>query len=169
INANPALLARANALFASQRGTGGTLGLDHPQAVHPAAAPSGGQVPTGARVGHSTAASKGVTVRPTVRPRAGSGKGVAARKGQTAHVEVREHRDHSSTRPISATKVSSLVGAKINLADRLSFQRAVGVLAPGKDVQSDKLTISFKYCLVRVDRPWLYQPLLYDRSWYMPG
>jgi len=65
--------------------------------------------------------------------------------------------------------VSSLTSGKINLADRLSFQRAAVAVAPSKDVQSDTFTISFKYCLVKVDRPWLYQPALYDRSWYMPG
>lgn len=34
-------------------------------------------------------------------------------------------------------------------------------------VSSSKFKLSFKYCLVRVSRPWLSQALLFNREWFM--
>lgn len=39
--------------------------------------------------------------------------------------------------------------------------------AQTQTISSSKFKLSFKYCLVRVNRPWLSQALLFSREWFM--
>jgi hypothetical protein len=36
-------------------------------------------------------------------------------------------------------------------------------------VKTNSVQIAFKYMVVRVERPWLFQPFLRSRAWYVPG
>jgi hypothetical protein len=38
----------------------------------------------------------------------------------------------------------------------------------GQPVTSDRFTLSFQYCIVQVDRPWLSPAYLISRGWYIP-
>ena len=41
--------------------------------------------------------------------------------------------------------------------------------ATTQPTQSDSLSVSFEYCLVRLDRPWLSYDFLTSGGWFMPG
>lgn len=57
----------------------------------------------------------------------------------------------------------------INIAERAALQRAILQHAPAKPVSSDKFSLSFSYCMVRVQRPWFYEPFLFNKNWYIPS
>jgi hypothetical protein len=58
---------------------------------------------------------------------------------------------------------------RLNLNTRLAFNREIAISAPTASVPSPNFGMSFKYCLVEIERPWLFEPLLHEKSWRVPG
>ncbi len=57
----------------------------------------------------------------------------------------------------------------VALPMRAVLLRDLVAVAPEKPVNSDQFSLSFSYCIVRLQRPWLFQPFLDCKSWYVPG
>jgi hypothetical protein len=64
---------------------------------------------------------------------------------------------------------SVLFDPKINFVERATLQRTLLQHAPAKPVSSDKFSISFSYCMVKIQRPWYYEPFLFNKNWYIPS
>ena len=58
-----------------------------------------------------------------------------------------------------------------NASEALQASVAAALLdsSYSKTVVSKQLTVSFEYCIVQVDRPWLSMSLLHTKGWYIPG
>lgn len=59
--------------------------------------------------------------------------------------------------------------ATLPVKRRMAFYHEVAQDAPTQTVASTEVTISFDFCVVNVERQWLHQPFLNNRSWYIPG
>jgi hypothetical protein len=57
----------------------------------------------------------------------------------------------------------------LNIRRRVDVSRVIADVAPTEPVTTDKMTIKFQYCLVRIDRPWLKSGFITPSSWYVPG
>jgi hypothetical protein len=71
--------------------------------------------------------------------------------------------------PIAPSYKAVLFDPHINFNERAQIQTALLKVAPSKPVSSANFSISFRYCIVRVRRTWLYEPFLFDKNWYIPG
>jgi hypothetical protein len=96
----------------------------------------------------------------------------------TAHLSLPVHAAASvpvAVAPVAPHSVSPalyrsvVLDPNLKFADRAVLQRAILQHAPAKPMSSDKFSISFSYCLVKVQRPWLYHPFLLNKNWYVPG
>nr|AUN36856.1 hypothetical protein [uncultured bacterium] len=65
--------------------------------------------------------------------------------------------------------VTLFAGSHIDLGSKFILEREIAKEVPTEKVSSDSFKMSFQYCMVKVDRPWLYQPFLQNQSWYVPG
>jgi hypothetical protein len=55
------------------------------------------------------------------------------------------------------------------LDQRLALNQSVAGSAPTQPVQTNSISISFSYCLVKINRPWLMDAFLNDKSWCVPS
>jgi len=75
----------------------------------------------------------------------------------------------AATHPVSPLYRSVIFDPHMNFTERAMVQRALLQNAPARMVSSDKFSISFKYCVVRVHRPWFYDAFIFDKNWFIPG
>ena len=59
--------------------------------------------------------------------------------------------------------------ALINISDRLAVNQFLDQNAPTQPVKTDNFTMSFKYCLVNINRPWYYSSFITDKTWFIPN
>lgn len=59
--------------------------------------------------------------------------------------------------------------AVIPVRERMELQTMLTQVAPTQTVAVTDVTISFDYCLVTVDRPWMHTAFLDNKSWFIPG
>jgi hypothetical protein len=60
-------------------------------------------------------------------------------------------------------------GLRVNLDERLMVKQALDTHAPARPSNTDRATISFEYCPVRVERPWYTTAFINDDSWAIPN
>lgn len=58
--------------------------------------------------------------------------------------------------------------ARLPLTERLRVTEFLAENAPTEPVQTNTATVSFEYCLVRVDRPWYVDAFMHT-AWWVPG
>jgi hypothetical protein len=58
---------------------------------------------------------------------------------------------------------------RVDLRERLLLRRLVEEAAPSEVVASNRVEISFDYCLVRLQRPWYLDSFVTDRTWRIPN
>lgn len=55
----------------------------------------------------------------------------------------------------------------LNISDRILLNRFVGTSVPTQPVNTNSISISLSYCLVKARRPWYGDTFVADRSWYI--
>ena len=73
---------------------------------------------------------------------------------------------------LSASINESLLNSdyrKISMSERFSVNRFVFDNSTPIDTPTESFSITFNYCYVQIDRPWIYSPLLYQKRWYIPS
>lgn len=63
----------------------------------------------------------------------------------------------------------NLTTAKLTFNQRLILSHYLGKIAPRQPVTTSNINISFKYCVVKIDRPWFDFNLINNQSWYIQG
>lgn len=58
---------------------------------------------------------------------------------------------------------------KLDLKKRLIVTQYVKENAPTKPVSTSSITIEFKYCLVKINRPWYHDSFINNKSWCIPN
>jgi hypothetical protein len=56
----------------------------------------------------------------------------------------------------------------MNVKNRLLVSQYIKTQAPTEPVSASSFSISFKYCVIDVDRPWLKTSFINDKSWFIP-
>jgi hypothetical protein len=56
----------------------------------------------------------------------------------------------------------------LNVKNRLLVSQYIKTQAPTEPVTASSFSISFKYCVIDVDRPWLKTSFINDKSWFIP-
>lgn len=51
---------------------------------------------------------------------------------------------------------------------RLVVSQFVKSIAPTQPVTTSSITVSFEYCLVKINRPWIHSSFLNNKAWYIP-
>ncbi len=78
--------------------------------------------------------------------------------------------DHRSTPVTSRTQLNlrnSL--ANLGVRNRLAVLHYIREKAPVAPSKVSSLKVKFDYCFVSIDRPWLSNPFLNNKNWYLPG
>ncbi|UTT71289.1 LysM peptidoglycan-binding domain-containing protein [Arthrobacter sp. DNA4] len=93
-------------------------------------------------------------------------------------LRIRDHRtgvalpneadaESESTSVLSHRLADRFVG--LDIPRRLQVQQIIEENTPTDIVRTDKMSVSFEYCLVSVKRPWYVDTFINDTSWYVPG
>lgn len=59
--------------------------------------------------------------------------------------------------------------AELDIRRRLVVDQALAEITPTAPASTSSVTIGFDYCLVRIERPWWFDPFVTDPSWSLPG
>ena len=72
--------------------------------------------------------------------------------------------------PVASSMISRLnLGDRINLRERLVLRQVVEEAATSEKVNTDRVEVSFDYCLVNLQRPWYLDSFIRDRTWRIPN
>lgn len=57
----------------------------------------------------------------------------------------------------------------LNVKNRVLVSQYIKDQAPTQPVKTNSFSISFKYCVINIDRPWLKSSFIYDKNWFIPN
>lgn len=57
----------------------------------------------------------------------------------------------------------------LNVKDRVLVSQYVKTQAPTQPVSANSFSISFKYCVIDINRPWMKSSFINDKSWFIPN
>jgi hypothetical protein len=73
-------------------------------------------------------------------------------------------------RPLSGSMIARLnLGNRVDLRKRLMLRQVIDKAAVSQEVKTDRVEVSFDYCLVTLQRPWYLDSFMYDRTWRVPN
>jgi hypothetical protein len=56
--------------------------------------------------------------------------------------------------------------SELNASDRIALNNELSAIKPVQEVRTNSFNIAFDWCIVNIERPWLFYEFLFDKSWY---